>query len=117
MLLGLFIISFLPSNLQALTPNEEKQLLLHFRDARSWSRDGMLASWEAAASMCDDWHGVACDDDGHVSYLWVGYNELTGSLPKQWSFLTSLTSLNIRKNEFTGSLPEQWSVLTGLTTM
>ncbi|CAI5963974.1 unnamed protein product, partial [Closterium sp. NIES-64] len=51
-------------------------------------------SW-VSGETCDTWLGVVCDDNGFVTQLTLGRNELTGSIPTGYSQLQKLRFLPI----------------------
>jgi hypothetical protein len=46
--------------------------------------------------------------------LQLGDNELSGSLPVEWSQLGELRQLALRSNLLSGALPSEWSALSQL---
>ncbi|MBL8146525.1 MAG: tandem-95 repeat protein [Anaerolineae bacterium] len=59
--------------------------------------------WLANNSPCS-WFGVYCDN-GHVTSIGLGQNQLNGTLPTLVPF-SSLTYLNLSYNQLTGEIPE-----------
>lgn len=46
-----------------------------------------------------DWFGITCDDEGHVTDIDLGTNDLAGALPSELAYLAnSLVSLNVEGN-------------------
>ncbi|CAI5965316.1 unnamed protein product, partial [Closterium sp. NIES-65] len=52
-------------------------------------------SW-VSGETCDTWLGVVCDDNGFVTQLTLGRNELTGSIPTGYSQLQKLRFLRLK---------------------
>ncbi len=61
-----------------------------------------------------DWHGVTVDDDGRVTELHLGGNDLTGSIPPELGNLTRLRELDLGWNSLTGPIPPELGNLTSL---
>ena len=63
--------------------------------------------WVNNATNCNvcTWFGVQCNNEGRVTALNLGLNNLTGSIPSSITQLSKLTRLNLYSNEFAGSLP------------
>ena len=61
-----------------------------------------------------EWHGVGINDDGRVTELNLGRNQLTGEIPVQLGQLTHLQFLILRPNQLTGEIPVQLGQLTHL---
>ncbi|MEE3195875.1 MAG: leucine-rich repeat domain-containing protein, partial [Candidatus Neomarinimicrobiota bacterium] len=51
----------------------------------------------------------------NLTYLNLGNNQLTGSIPSEIGNLTNLTSLSLMINQLTGSIPPEIGNLTNLT--
>ena len=79
-------------------------------DGDNWKdNDG----WLETASPCK-WLGVNCED-GHVTILFLEYNELSGSIPPELGQVTNLTWLDLSSNKLSGSIPPELGRLTNLT--
>jgi hypothetical protein len=61
-----------------------------------------------------NWFGVQIDS-GHIVYLQLQSNELSGSIPPQLGDLASLTVLDLGVNYLTGNIPPELGKLTNLT--
>jgi hypothetical protein len=61
--------------------------------------------WSSSTTNCNvcSWYGVVCNNDGRVTALNLGLNNLTGSIPNTISQLTMLNKLNLYDNNFTPS--------------
>ena len=53
-----------------------------------------------------EWYGIHTDDNGHVYWIDLQDNNLTGSLPESIGDLTELTHLRLLNNKLAGTLPE-----------
>ena len=76
-----------------------------WRNRRNWKTEAPLR----------DWYGVTTDDDGRVSRLHLGWNDLKGSLPAELGSLAHLRDLDLRGNDLTaGPIPSWVRNLSGL---
>ena len=69
-------------------------------DGDNWTNN---ANWLSDAPL-DEWFGVSTDDDGRVTQLELGGNQLSGVLPSELGNLTHLQVLYLYENELSGSL-------------
>ena len=60
------------------------------------------------------WHGVTNDASGQVVGLVLGWNELTGEIPKELVSLSNLQRLELGNNKLTGEIPKELVSLTNL---
>ena len=70
-------------------------------DGPSWTDD---TNWMTSAAL-GEWHGVTTDADGRVTELDLYDNGLAGPLPFELAGLTNLEWLNLGFNELTGLVP------------
>jgi Leucine-rich repeat (LRR) protein len=59
--------------------------------------------WLETNTPCS-WHGIQCKN-GHVTRLYLQYNQLTGSIPSAIEGLSYLEVLNMRNNALCGDIP------------
>jgi Leucine-rich repeat (LRR) protein/ribosomal protein L35AE/L33A len=59
--------------------------------------------WLETDTPCS-WHGIQCKN-GHVTRLYLQYNQLTGSIPSAIEGLSYLEVLNMRNNALCGDIP------------
>ncbi|CAM9166594.1 unnamed protein product, partial [Phaeothamnion confervicola] len=73
------------------------------------------SGWDSAADLCG-WHGVSCDDDGNVTALILGANNLSGNFSAAVGFfeLDSLASLDLSENFLPGPLPTALGAMASL---
>ncbi|KAM0883043.1 hypothetical protein ACQ4PT_031877 [Festuca glaucescens] len=101
-----------------------------------------LSSWKHSNLTCSSWGGVTCDHAGHVTELYLGGynlsgtldalcsaafphltliylydNNLFGAIPTNISLLLNLTSLVLRNNNLVGAIPYQLSRLPKIATL
>lgn len=74
--------------------------------------------WKSGDPVCI-WHGVACDENGHVVSIVLSNNNLLGRLPPELgllaprqvdgsgTFITGLTRLDLAHNGISGRIPEE----------
>ncbi|CAN4085087.1 unnamed protein product [Withania somnifera] len=63
-------------------------------------------NWLSSVDCCTLWEGVACDDDGRVTSLWLPSRSLSGSITPAIAKLSKLSQLSLSHNRFFGPLPE-----------
>ena len=78
----------------------------NWRDNRDWLTD----------SGVDHWNGVWVED-GHVTVLGLGLNQLNGVIPPELESLTSLRMLFLYNNQLSGDIPLELVNLTRLETL
>jgi len=83
--------------------------LYNSTDGENWANGWALPTDEPCAL-----YGVTCQD-GHVTELDLGSNQLTGSIPLQLGNLTNLSYLSLRENQLTGSIPPELGDLINLS--
>ena len=66
----------------------------------------------AAGTECS-WFGIGCSN-GHVEYLDLAKNSLSGSIPSELGNLTNLTIIDLPDNSLSGSIPSGLGNLTNL---
>ena len=79
-------------------------------NGQDWkTNDGWLSD-----ARLDQWQRVTTDEDGRVTSLDVGSNQLNGEIPTELGDLSNLRLLFINDNDLTGVLPQS---LTGLSAL
>lgn len=77
---------------------------------------GNYTKWKSGDSVCI-WHGIGCDDYGHVVSIELKGNGLGGSIPQELGMLVprgptkGITTLDLSNNYIGGNLPEQLGFL------
>ena len=66
-----------------------------WRTRHGWLTDAPLGSW----------YGVDADEEGRVTHLHLGSNNLAGRIPDEVGFLSELESLGLEGNALTGPIP------------
>lgn len=74
-------------------------------------------NWLEPGQPIDTWHGVTVNEavGGCVSRLELANNQLSGTLPAEIGYLTSLTRLTLSENQIGGSIPSLIGNLSELT--
>lgn len=98
-------------NTSASTDRDALVALYEATDGPSWTYNG---NWLSDAPL-GNWRGVTTDDEGRVTGLHLGTNELSGPIPAELGQLTNLESLALHFNGLTGSIPTELGELTNLT--
>ena len=70
--------------------------------------------WGGNGSYCD-WRGVRCNAAGDLTYITLSSNSARGTLPHDWSGLSTLTKLYCTQNSLSGTIPDGLLSLTSLT--
>ena len=111
--LFLLLISLAGASYAQVTQNERDALvaLYNSTDGANWTDN---TGWLGAAGTECSWFGIGCSN-GHVEYLDLADNTLSGSIPTQLGNLTNLTSLSLDNNILSGSIPTELGNLTNLT--
>ena len=93
----------------------ERTVLTTLYDAtggEDWkTSDGWLSD-----SSLDQWQRVTTDEDGRVTDLDLGSNQLSGEIPAELGNLQRLKLLYISDNDLTGALPQSLTGISGLET-
>ncbi len=87
--------------------------LYNATDGANWSDS---TSWLSDRPM-REWYGVETDDEGRVSGLYLGGNQLNGPIPPQLGDLANLTELSLTRNQLSGKIPTELGGLANLTVM
>ena len=61
-----------------------------------------------------EWEGVIIDDNGRVTELFLGGNQLSGEIPPELGILANLTRLHLDGNQLSGEIPPELANLANL---
>ena len=61
-----------------------------------------------------EWHGVTTGDEGRITELHLGNNQLSGQIPTEVGQLASLQRLDLSENQLSGQIPRSLIYLTNL---
>lgn len=79
---------------QGMTERDIMELLFEQCGGIGWhSRD----AWMTETSICD-WYGISCDENGSVTSIQLGGNQLTGTIPTEIYLLPNLLHLKLYSN-------------------
>ena len=98
-------------NTSASTDRDALIALYEATDGPNWTNN---ENWLSDASL-RSWTGVSTNDEGRVTGIHLGSNELSGPIPAALGQMTYLESLALHFNELTGSVPAELGALTHLT--
>ena len=95
------------------SPNPERAALTALYDAtggQDWKIDN---GWLGDGAL-DKWLRVITDEDGRVTVLDLGSNQLSGEIPAELGNLSRLELLYMSDNDLTGALPQSLTGISGL---
>jgi hypothetical protein len=61
------------------------------------------------------WHGIECDEDNQIVFLFLNDLGLRGQIPSEISALSHLKKLDLRDNSLSGTLPDEMGKLQHLS--
>jgi len=110
-LLWLFGLALLSPNLPAQTdcgkitqiPTAECKALIALYNNTNGSQWKKNSGWLVTNTPCS-WYGIECKK-GHVTRLYLQYNQLSGIIPPEIKGLSHLKVLNIKNNNLCGNIP------------
>jgi len=93
-------------------PSEECEALIAIYNSTNGEQWKNNTGWTMTNTPCS-WHGVTCSN-GHVTRLYLQYNQLSGTIPPEIEGLSNLEVLNIKNNEICGKIPVELMELSHL---
>jgi subtilisin family serine protease len=84
-------------------PPEECQALVDIYNSTNGDLWNDNTGWNVTNTPCS-WHGTQCSG-GHITRLYLQYNQLSGVIPSEIENLSYLEVLNIRNNDLCGNIP------------
>jgi len=103
-----------------LSPEQRQALqdLYNSTDGPDWYFSGSATSWDFSnpnVNPCDEeWYGIGCSGDYNVTYLFLEYGNLRGTIPESISQLSFLRGLYLYGNQLIGSIPSTIGNLSSL---
>ena len=94
-------------------PPSEREILTVLFDTTGGPHWTRRENWVTDRPL-EEWHGVHLDDDGRVVSLFLGNNNLTGTIPVELGSLARLTELVLGFNALTGPIPPELGSLAEL---
>ena len=94
-------------------PDTERTALIALYDATDGADWKINDGWLGDGAL-DKWLRVATDENGQVTGLDLGSNQLNGEIPTELEDLSSLKLLYLSDNNLTGTLPQGLTGLSGL---
>ena len=91
---------------------DDRAVLIELYNATNGANWTDSTNWNSSAPL-GTWEGVLTDNNGRVTRLWLGANQLTGSIPASLGSLTNLQDLRLHENQLTG-IPAALGSLTNL---
>ena len=92
---------------------EDREVLVKLYDAldgENWTNN---TGWLTERPI-REWYGVTNDASGRVTGLVLGWNGLTGEIPKELGSLSNLQRLELGNNKLTGEIPTELGSLSNL---
>ena len=86
------------------TPEGDRAALVALHNATggpNWERNN---NWLSEVPI-SEWSGVTTDDNGRVTELYLGSNQLSGEIPPELGNLASLSTLSLGGNQLSGEIP------------
>ncbi len=78
-----------------------------WHDRENWLTDRSLNTWK----------GIATDEEGYVTEVFMAWNNMTNSIPPELGNLARLEVLELYGNELTGRIPPELGKLTKVSTL
>ena len=107
------IISGLPAA-AAPGPSSDRAALVALYNATDGDNWTTKHNWLSDEPL-GEWQGVTTDDDGRVTQIRLGDNNLVGSIPSDLGDLSSLEILALQDNQLSGEIPVESGNLSNLT--
>jgi len=98
----------------AQVPQIERDALIALYNSTDGANWKDSAGWLGEVGTECTWFGVLCGSS-KVTWLSLGWNKLTGTIPSELGNLTSLTNLHLGGNSLTGTIPAELGNLSNLT--
>ena len=91
----------------------DRDVLVEFYNSTGGPDWGRKRYWLSDKSL-NTWQGIATDDEGYVTEVFLPWNGMTDSIPPRLGDLARLEVLSLYGNELTGRIPPELGKLTGV---
>ncbi|RIJ46633.1 T9SS C-terminal target domain-containing protein [Maribellus luteus] len=81
------------------TPRKEYEALVDLYESTNGNNWTNNSNWLDTTVSFNEWHGITLDDEGHVKYILLLDNNLSGYIPKSIGSLKQLSAINISRNQ------------------
>ena len=98
------------------SPETDLQVLVTLYDATNGQYWQDNKNWMSGLPI-GEWKGVITDDNGRVTSLYLGKNNLRGEIPPELGNLANLEDLRLRENQLSGDIPPELGNLENLTVL
>ena len=92
----------------------DREALVAFYNATNGENWYNSYNWLSDAPL-GEWYGVSTNDDGRVTALGLGDNDLSGEIPAELGSLSNLRDLRLNDNDLSGEIPAELGSLSNLT--
>ena len=99
-----------------LGPSTDRAALVALYNATNGANWTDKANWLSDEPL-GEWQGVTTDDDGSVTQIRLGDNNLVGSIPSDLGDLSNLEILALEVNQISGVIPGELGNLSNLTVL
>jgi len=105
----------LQSDAHAAIPAQERSALIDLYNSTNGANWTDKTNWLGAPGTECTWYGITCDAGStNVTFINMGNNNLSGSIPSSLGNLTNLQGLALTSTPLNGSIPTQLGNLTHL---
>ena len=108
------VMSSIAVTVQIRIPSPDRDVLValyNALDGPNWTNN---SNWLTQRHV-DEWYGVHTDEEGRVTALNLGGNNLNGTMTAQLAELSHLEGLSLEDNQLTGVIPQEMGGLDNLT--
>jgi len=98
----------------AAVPSNEKDALVTLYNSTNGPSWDINTNWLSGDPCADNWFGVTCDANSHITEIELIDNNLVATIPSEIGNLTYLQSLDFWGNELIGSIPSTIGNLSNL---
>ena len=91
----------------------QREILLEFFNATNGELWTTKNGWLSRSNECE-WFGIFCNSEGNIIEIDIPFNQLNGTIPLSFQYLTSLQVLHLSHNILHGSIPYSITALHNL---